>query len=664
MESKFELIDFSKNSETNYKKEVARVFESFKKRVSDYCRSNQVSVYGIIVINPNISYMANAKMLTPNIYLNISDIAYANSNMSDLINRLRFFRFEETVIDKLLFVISNINEPTFNHIKNTDIGTEGKLSIDELLLDIENKLRLKRWVTANSRLNEYAEALCIYGPSGAGKSTCVFAIANELALPIKIINIDELFGSSFSNFEKTISAITERTLLLFDNFDILFNDLAKREQLRYEMAVKRNCILNIFKNKNLLITFTLSSVELLPPDFLTRISLFVKLEYPNTEARMRLLSKYSSDVKKNMVVASKLNGYSTRELVSLLDKIIKITNSFDLSVLSEETIISIIEDLYGNKDVIFTPDGHEYCIIKPNETFDRVVLPLADKENLLTALSSIINEKLIYDTWGFREIDSNVRSIINFYGPPGTGKTMCASAITNLLSEHCHRTFELLSLKYSEIESMYVGEAPKKLEKVFSYAQNKDVVLFFDEADSFLGKRIQNVSQGSEQAINSLRSTMLIQLEKYKGVVIFATNLSANYDPAFKTRFLAEIEFKLPNKDLCIEIFKKNIPQKVLAMLSIIEPKEWESLGEMAVGISGRDIKTIIWRVLAKAARFEGSSYKFSLTDFINETTKYKEEKCLNQNSTTKAENARVTSVSNEDKIKLKENITSLGTDL
>ena len=92
----------------------------------------------------------------------------------------------------------------------------------------------------------------------------------------------------------------------------------------------------------------------------------------------------------------------------------------------------------------------------------------------------------------------------------------------------------------------------------FNFSKDKRLVLFFDEADSFLGKRIQNVSQGSEQAINSLRSTMLIQLEKYHGVVIFATNLTTNYDAAFKTRFLAEIEFPLPDKQVCIEIFRKN----------------------------------------------------------------------------------------------------------
>lgn len=118
---------------------------------------------------------------------------------------------------------------------------------------------------------------------------------------------------------------------------------------------------------------------------------------------------------------------------------------------------------------------------------------------------------------------------------------MCAHAIADFLGK------DLLALNYAEIESKYIGDAPKKLESAFAYARQHDTVMFFDEADSFLGKRIEDVSHSADQALNSLRSTMLIQLEMFEGVVIFATNLRENYDKAFKSRFLYEIEFNLPD---------------------------------------------------------------------------------------------------------------------
>lgn len=73
--------------------------------------------------------------------------------------------------------------------------------------------------------------------------------------------------------------------------------------------------------------------------------------------------------------------------------------------------------------------------------------------------------------------------------------------------------------------------------------------MFFDEADSFLGKRIQNVNQSADQALNSLRSQMLILLEEHSGVVIFATNLVSNFDKAFQSRILKHIKFDLPNEE-------------------------------------------------------------------------------------------------------------------
>jgi SpoVK/Ycf46/Vps4 family AAA+-type ATPase len=212
---------------------------------------------------------------------------------------------------------------------------------------------------------------------------------------------------------------------------------------------------------------------------------------------------------------------------------------------------------------------------------------------------------------------------------------MCAHAVADELSKQISiKTgkkieFELLALNYSEIESKYVGEAPKNLESVFNYVRGKNIVLFFDEADSFLGKRITNVTQGAEQAINSLRSTMLIQLEKYEGIVIFATNLSHNYDSAFKTRFLEEILFDLPTKETRAEIFKNHIPAKIkeLHLEKFLEDIDYLDFANQTDGLSGRDIKNIVWKTLAAGASKNGAEYQFTKNDFEGTIEDYKKEK-------------------------------------
>lgn len=254
-----------------------------------------------------------------------------------------------------------------------------------------------------------------------------------------------------------------------------------------------------------------------------------------------------------------------------------------------------------NQDTYYVP-------VEPKYTLDKVILSTDIKDEILEALNVIANKQLIYEEWGFSEIDPNPRSILNFYGPPGTGKTMTANAIANSLGKR------ILALSYAEIESKYVGDAPKNLTKAFDSAKKYDAVMFFDEADSFLGKRIQNVTHGSDQALNSLRSQMLMLLENFDGVVIFATNLVSNFDSAFESRILKHIKFELPNNEARKQIIQKLIPAK----LPIEEPLSDENLDELSAiteGLSGRELKNAILEVLLRKAKKDGRNAIFGFAD-------------------------------------------------
>lgn len=268
-----------------------------------------------------------------------------------------------------------------------------------------------------------------------------------------------------------------------------------------------------------------------------------------------------------------------------------------------------------------------YAPIKPQYDFNQIILPENVREEIREAINIINYQDLIYNTWGFNEVDSIPKSILNFYGPPGTGKTMCAHAIANQLGK------KLLALNYSEIESKYVGDAPKNLQRAFEIATKEDCILFFDEADSFLGKRIQNVTQGADQALNSLRSQMLILLEEHSGIVIFATNLVSNFDTAFESRILKHIKFELPNEEARIAIIKKMIPSKLPLQLPLNDEQLLE-LSKITEGFSGREIKNAVLGTLLAKATKEKENAIFTFNDFErsfiskkNELTALKEEK-------------------------------------
>ena len=95
---------------------------------------------------------------------------------------------------------------------------------------------------------------------------------------------------------------------------------------------------------------------------------------------------------------------------------------------------------------------------------------------------------------------------------------------------------------------MYVGETEKHIQRVFKTANMRKAVLFFDEADAFLSKRLE-VHWYVDKHYNREVNVLLQKLENFEGVSIFATNISVNLDRAFERRFQLKILFEEPDAE-------------------------------------------------------------------------------------------------------------------
>ncbi len=221
----------------------------------------------------------------------------------------------------------------------------------------------------------------------------------------------------------------------------------------------------------------------------------------------------------------------------------------------------------------------------PKHSLDQLILDPSTIQRIREAINVLISQDLIYDAWGLKTVARTGRRVaLNFYGPPGTGKTLAAEAIANLLSK------QLLIISYAELESKYVGETPKNIQAAFKKAAESGALLFFDEADSILGKRLTNISQSADNSINVARSTTLIELDNFDGIVIFASNLVKNYDTAFLRRMLAHIEFRLPGVDEREKIWQCHIPPQ----LPLDKQVSFTSLSKSSQGAAGGDIQNAV----------------------------------------------------------------------
>ncbi|MCQ2240136.1 ATP-binding protein [Treponema sp.] len=258
-----------------------------------------------------------------------------------------------------------------------------------------------------------------------------------------------------------------------------------------------------------------------------------------------------------------------------------------------------------------------YQPIDPLFTFDEITLSESVKNKILESIEIIHCKDKLFIEWGLINIQKHPSSLLNFYGASGTGKTMTAHGIASKLGK------KIIIASYADIESKYVGEAPKMAKAIFLAAETTDSVLFIDEADSLLSKRLTNIDNNHAQSINSMRSQLLTCLEDYKGICIFATNMNQNYDKAILTR-LINIEFKLPDGIEREKILNSYIHKKGVN-IPLAEDVDMKYVANKYEGFSGRELRNIIIKACTKAVLEE--SEKVYQKHFISAAEEIEEER-------------------------------------
>ena len=156
--------------------------------------------------------------------------------------------------------------------------------------------------------------------------------------------------------------------------------------------------------------------------------------------------------------------------------------------------------------------------------------------------------------WGLKNVFKDGYKAL-FYGPPGTGKTFTATLLGKQFNKDVYR------IDLSQVVSKYIGETEKNLENVFRKAEDKNWILFFDEADALFGKRT-SVSSAHDRYANQETSYLLQRIEDFNGLVILASNNKTNIDSAFLRRFNAIVHFPVPDPEERLHLWKIYLPSK------------------------------------------------------------------------------------------------------
>ncbi len=191
---------------------------------------------------------------------------------------------------------------------------------------------------------------------------------------------------------------------------------------------------------------------------------------------------------------------------------------------------------------------------EPRHALEKLVLRQSVIADIDAALRAIETREQLEAVWKLAEIaPQRGRCVLNFYGPAGTGKTRAALGLAWRLGK------PLYQVDYSAIISKYLGDTAKHIALAFRQATEADAVLFFDEADSLLSRRVAT-GESCSTSINQNRNCLMQELDRFGGVVVMTTNLFGNYDEAILRRIARHIEFALPSVEMRERLFRAHLP--------------------------------------------------------------------------------------------------------
>lgn len=225
-----------------------------------------------------------------------------------------------------------------------------------------------------------------------------------------------------------------------------------------------------------------------------------------------------------------------------------------------------------------------------------LILPQSTLDELQSIEAWYSSSRILMEEWDMqKKLKPGFRVL--FYGDPGTGKTLAAS----LLGKYTKRP--VFRVDVSMLVSKYIGETEKQLAKLFDKAENKNWILFFDEADAIFGKRT-NVRDAHDKYANQEVSYLLQRIETFSGLIILASNFKNNMDKAFTRRFHSCIKFNNPKHEERLRIWQHNLPLQLQ-----LEDIDLEQIAKR-YELTGSNIMNVIQDVSLKTIALKDPDYK------------------------------------------------------
>ncbi len=171
------------------------------------------------------------------------------------------------------------------------------------------------------------------------------------------------------------------------------------------------------------------------------------------------------------------------------------------------------------------------------------------------------------------------------YGPPGCGKTLLARTVASETAAY------FIDIGGPEIIHKLYGESEAHLRGIFQEAGEKaPSIVFFDEIDAIAPKRADVKGEVEKRVVGQMLALMDGLKSRGRVIVIGATNIPDNLDPALRRpgRFDREIEIGIPDRDGRAEILEIHTRGMPLA-----DDVDTAHLAALTHGFGGADLEAL-----------------------------------------------------------------------
>lgn len=137
-------------------------------------------------------------------------------------------------------------------------------------------------------------------------------------------------------------------------------------------------------------------------------------------------------------------------------------------------------------------------------------------------------------------------------GVSGTGKTTFGRYVAHKLE------LPFLYINFSYLIDSYMGKTAQNLRSIFDFARMNKCLLMLDEIDC-IAQRRKGASEGTTREFNNTTISLLQELDKIQNdsIIIGATNIPNEIDPAVKRRFAIHHEVLPPTKEECVAMMNQ-----------------------------------------------------------------------------------------------------------